>query len=249
MMRKMRSDPHRTGCSYGISSIQYYPFISGRNDGQEDEKKLREGSGNLEDNLKILLNIIPKLEAGQRFVLGLDGLSRSGKTTLAEKLHRVMLEKNVPVHVFHIDDYIERRNTRYHTGQEEWYEYYNLQWDIAWLRDNLFKKLKVSHQLELPVYDEKTENEHNVTIPETCVIVIEGVFLQRQEWRSYFDFVAYLDCPREIRFSRESEATRMKVEKFVNRYWKAEDYYLQTERPTEQADLILHSVVRSGLPH
>ena len=40
------------------------------------------------------------------------------------------------------------------------------------------------------------------------VIVIEGVFLQRKEWRDFFHYMVYLDCPRETRFLRESEETQ-----------------------------------------
>jgi uridine kinase len=65
-----------------------------------------------------------------------------------------------------------------------------------------------------------------VLIPNDCVVIIEGVFLQRKEWREFFDYIVYLDCPRETRFLREGEIVKGNIEKFRNRYWKAEDYYL-----------------------
>ncbi|MGQ0438274.1 kinase, partial [Bacillus sp. B-TM1] len=51
--------------------------------------------------------------------------------------------------------------------------------------------------------------------------------------------MVYLDCPRETRFLRESKETQKKLLKFENRYWKAEDYYLETESPKDRADLII----------
>jgi uridine kinase len=195
----------------------------------------------LEDNLLVLLNNIPKIEKGNRFILGIDGLSRSGKTTFANKLSQLLQEKNIQVCVFHIDDYIVEREKRYNTKHEEWFEYYNLQWDVEWLKDNLFKKLKGSNQLNLPFYDNvsDTHSTQIIKIPDTCVIIIEGVFLQRREWRGFYDYVVYLDCPRNKRFFRESDSTQNNIEKFRNRYWKAEDYYLKTEAPAKQADLVL----------
>ncbi|HWJ77174.1 MAG TPA: hypothetical protein VNR61_03740, partial [Niallia sp.] len=62
--------------------------------------------------------------------------------------------------------------------------------------------------------------------------------LQRMEWRSFFDFMIYLDCSREKRFARESLETQQKLDKFKNRYWKAEDYYLDSLKPQEQADFV-----------
>jgi uridine kinase len=197
----------------------------------------------MEDNLFTLLDKIPKIEEGNRFVLGIDGLSRSGKTTFVSKLKQVLQEKNVPVSIFHIDDYIVERKRRYNTGNEEWYEYYYLQWDVEWLKDNFFKKLKISNELHLPIYDNHSDTHkvQKVNIPGTCLIIIEGVFLQRREWKNFYDFMVYIDCPRDKRFNRESDYTKSNIEKFKKRYWKAEDYYLKTEAPKKQADLVLQN--------
>lgn len=86
-----------------------------------------------------------------------------------------------------------------------------------------------------------THNIQVVRLPETCLIIVEGVFLQRNEWRSFYDYLVYLDCPREIRYNRESDVTQSNIEKFRNRYWKAEEYYLDTESPKKQADLVFQN--------
>jgi uridine kinase len=142
-----------------------------------------------------------------------------------------------------MDDYIVDRKNRYGTGNDEWSEYYHLQWDVAWLRENLFNNVKTKHQLNLPMYNDELDTHHTQTIslPAAGVIIIEGVFLQRAEWRGFFDSVVYLDCTREERFRRESEATQKNIEKFRNRYWKAEDYYLMNVCPLKQADWVLTS--------
>ncbi|MDR4347076.1 hypothetical protein FOR87_28530, partial [Bacillus anthracis] len=137
--------------------------------------------------------------------------------------------------------YIVERNKRYDTGFEEWYEYYYLQWDIEWLRQKFFRKLQNETKLNLPFYHDETDlcEMKKVQIPIVGVIVIEGVFLQRKEWRDFFHYMVYLDCPRETRFLRESEETQKNLSKFENRYWKAEDYYLEMESPKDRADLVI----------
>ena len=69
----------------------------------------------MDDNLSILLNSIQTMKTGigNRFILGVDGLSRSGKTTFVNKLSHMLQEKNIPICVFHMDDYIVERNKRY----------------------------------------------------------------------------------------------------------------------------------------
>jgi uridine kinase len=202
------------------------------------------GSGMyLEDKILNIANKIPNLEQNQRIVVGIDGLRRSGKTTLTNKLVQYLQEKNISVCLFHIDDYIVERKRRYNTGYEEWYEYYNLQWDVNWLTDHFFAKLKKSKELPLLTYDcdSDTQKLEINKIPDTCVIIIEGVFLQRKEWRNFYDSIIYLDSSREKRFNRESEDTQSNIEKFQNRYWKAEDYYIAAESPLAQAHLVIQN--------
>ncbi|MED3079742.1 kinase [Bacillus wiedmannii] len=191
-------------------------------------------------NTNELINIMKKHKEN-RFILGIDGLSRSGKTTFVTNLKENMKQESIPFHIFHIDDHIVERNKRYHTGYEEWYEYYYLQWDIESLRQKFFQKLQNETKLKLPFYNNETDSSEmkKVQIPIVGVIVIEGVFLQRKEWRDFFHYMVYLDCPRETRFFRESPETQKNLSKFENRYWKAEGFYLETELPKDRADLVI----------
>ncbi|QHE54400.1 hypothetical protein GS400_19290 [Pontibacillus sp. HMF3514] len=187
-----------------------------------------------------ILNQLPNHIEG-RFIIGIDGLSRSGKTTLVKQLSQQLSKRNLPFHLFHIDNHIVERSKRYQTGHEEWYEYYHLQWDVGWLREHFFKPLRSAQQLTLPYYDSglDTQHIHKIKLSDTTLVLIEGVFLQRKEWRKFFDKIIYLDCPRDIRFSREDIESQKNKEKFQNRYWKAESYYVQTEEPIEKADLVI----------
>ncbi|MCU5654348.1 kinase [Bacillus mycoides] len=177
----------------------------------------------------------------ERFILGIDGLSRSGKTTFVKELEADMKQSGIPFHIFHIDDHITERNKRYNTGFAEWYEYYNLQWDIEWLQRNFFWKLQSDIQVQLPFYHDETDicEMKEIQLPLVGVIIVEGVFLQRKEWRNFFHYMVYLDCSRETRFLRESPETQKNLSKFQSRYWKAEEHYLEAELPRDRADLVV----------
>ncbi|HDR7613286.1 TPA: hypothetical protein QCX47_005052 [Bacillus mycoides] len=180
----------------------------------------------------------------ERFILGIDGLSRSGKTTLVKELEADMKQSGIPFHIFHIDDHITERNKRYNTGFAEWYEYYNLQWDIEWLQRNFFWKLQSDIQVQLPFYHDETDicEMKEIQLPLVGVIIVEGVFLQRKEWRNFFHYMVYLDCSRKTRFLRESEETQKNLPKFQSRYWKAEEYYLEKESPRDLADFVIRNM-------
>ncbi|WP_303981964.1 kinase [Niallia circulans] len=194
----------------------------------------------MQDHINAIAASIPTPAKGKRVVVGIDGLSRSGKTTIVKKLQACLHEKGFSVTVLHLDDYIVQRNRRYHTSYEEWHEYYHLQWDVQALQESLFKKLKDKTVLQLCKYnpDSDTHQIEKISLLHTDLIIMEGVFLQRKEWREFFDFILYLDCSMETRFARESKETQQNLNKFKNRYWKAEDYYVNTEYPKERANMV-----------
>lgn len=192
-------------------------------------------------NLKELIEALPELKPGERTIIGIDGLSRSGKTTLSEALEDYLDEQRIPHHIFHIDDFVVERTKRYGTGHEEWFEFYCIQWDVDWLRQHFFDQLRDAAELRLPLYNRETEERtsQHVELPSSCFVFVEGVFLQRQEWRNFFDFIVYVDCPENIRLERELQTLNKTMEQLENRYHKAEDYYLKTVNPKQRADLVI----------
>ncbi|OEH93038.1 kinase [Bacillus solimangrovi] len=190
-----------------------------------------------------LLELLSLAKSHKRYILGIDGLSRSGKTTFVGQLHDQLKKENMDFCIFHIDDHIMKRNQRYGTGFEQWYEYIYLQWDVEWLSENFFEKLRESNHVELPFYHNETDTHEmrSMTLPKSGIIIIEGVFLQRKEWKDYYDKIVFLDCSREKRFAREAETTRNNLKKFEERYWKAEEYYINTCKPLEGADIVVRT--------
>lgn len=190
---------------------------------------------------ELLTKIVCAGRQNKRVIIGVDGLSRSGKTTFVRKFASMLSEKQIENTVIHLDDHIVGRSKRYNTGQEEWREYFYLQWDVEALKNSLFENLIRSDEIELPYYDSDSDQHvyKKLKLTGKFVLIVEGIFLQREEWRPYFDCTVFIDCPRDIRFARESNQTKQKIEKFRNRYWKAEDYYMGNLRPVEQADLVI----------
>ena len=201
----------------------------------------------MKNHIEKLIKLVEKNDIKVPFILGIDGLSGAGKSTFAMRLKNELLNRGNKVFLIHIDDHIVQRKERYATGYEEWYEYYFLQWDVEKLKEILFMSLKEKKtSLNLPFYDKNHDSILNkeISISNYNVIIIEGVFLQRTEWRPYFDYVIYLNCEKEIRYARvrnrdtylgnEDEI----IEKYKRRYWKGEEYYLKNEDPISKANLI-----------
>lgn len=198
---------------------------------------------------RLLGEFSTRIHKDRPLIVAIDGLSGAGKTTLVKKLEHELTKKSQVI-VIHIDDHIVERNKRYETGHEEWYEYYYLQWDIAMLTKTLFQQLhKTNSTLVLPFYDLPTDtiSIKDRPVPADSIVLIEGIFLQRKEWRHYYDFIIFLNCPRETRYERALNRDvyigdyEARLSKYKRRYWPGEEHYLNTESPLENANKIYTS--------
>ena len=181
------------------------------------------------------------------FIVAIDGLSGAGKTTLVQQL-KGNLDNIV---IIHIDDHIVERSKRYDTGQEQWFEYYQLQWDANYLKEHLFQKIQQNVSLlNLPFYHKEEDTHFNqiIHLSSNSIVLIEGIFLLRDEWKSFYDYVIFLDCPKEIRYERVLQRDTYigdldeRLNKYKERYWVAEEYYLNKQKPLELAHCILKSI-------
>ncbi|MCA0982030.1 kinase [Exiguobacterium aestuarii] len=181
--------------------------------------------------------------ANRPFVVAIDGLSGAGKTTFVSHLNG-----ESDLLVLHIDDYIVERAKRYETGQSEPTEYYALQRDVSRLECELFRPLTEGvTKLILPRYDYERDVivEEVIDVSSAHTVVVEGIFLQRSEWRPYYDYVIYLDCPRDVRYERVLNrdtylgVPEERLAKYKRRYWPGEDLYLQLVDPKRGADIVL----------
>lgn len=202
----------------------------------------------------VLNAIIHKFERrcnkNRAFIVAVDGLGGAGKTTFVKKLEDGLKSKYM-VNIIHIDDHIVDRNKRYNTGFDEWYEYYYLQWNIELIKNDMLNKLHcLNTEILLPFYDSSTNLIMNseVAIAADSILIIEGVFLQRHEWRKFYDYTLFLQCSKTIReervLSRDSYIGDLhaRIDKYKRRYWQAEVYYMKKENPIQKADKICNVI-------
>lgn len=184
-----------------------------------------------------------KHKENRPFIVAIDGLSGAGKTTLVNQLKEIL--ENIVI--IHIDDYIVDKSKRYNTGHEEWFEYYQLQWDTIYLKEKLYEKLyrNVRH-ITLPFYNKEkdTFTQSTIKVFPKSIVIIEGIFLLRDEWKAFYDYIVFLDCARETRYDRVLHRDTYignleeRLMKYKNRYWPAEEYYLKKQKPLDLAHYI-----------
>ncbi|MBO0588830.1 uridine kinase [Sporosarcina sp. E16_8] len=181
-------------------------------------------------------------------LIGIDGLGGSGKTMYANKLQQ-QLEGSV---ILHLDDFVHKKEVRYNKNYEEWYCYYHLQWRYDYLIKKILLPLKSGLDVNdtIEAYNRETDSYilRKIEIPVGKSVIIEGVFLQRPELRPYFDTVIYLELDKETRLKRISDRdiymgnTEEIALKYEQRYFPAEEKYLEQCNPLALADVIENEV-------
>lgn len=185
-------------------------------------------------------------------IIGIDGLGGAGKTSKAKELQYILNRHGISSEILHIDDFIHPRNIRYADSIEEWKCYYDLQWRYDYI-SNILKKFKKEDRFkeEIEIYNKETDcydAEMLELNPET-VLIVEGVFLQRKELKDLFDFVIYIDVPKEERLIRVLKrdtyiGNEYEIEeKYQKRYFPAEDYYVKTCQPSKCANLQYDTII------
>jgi uridine kinase len=203
--------------------------------------------------MEYLLNKLKNEDLSNKaYIIGIDGLGGSGKSTLVNSLKSQLQSEDYYCSVLHLDDFIHPKNIRYDMSREEWDCYYNVQWRYDYLVKEILSPIKngeiVDKHIEIYNRDEDGYINQNIYIPNGSVLILEGVFLQRKELKGYLDFTVYLDVPQEVRFHRilardvyigGFEDIKCKYEK---RYFPAEDRYVLDYSPIENANFVLKNI-------
>lgn len=201
------------------------------------------------DAVKIAEQIKAIHDPTRTIIVGIDGLGGAGKSTFSEVLYKLLNAGNYFVTLLHIDDFIHPRAVRYNANYPEWECYYTLQWRYDYLLSKVIAPIRNGSDLkcEVELYDKDNDTYFlsKIDIPVGSIVIIEGVFLQRQELSDVFDHITYIDIPEDVRLHRVLERDgyignkdQIKA-KYNNRYFPAERHYISAYSPSSKANYVI----------
>ncbi len=188
------------------------------------------------------------LKPDRTLIIGIDGLGGAGKSTISEAVYGQLCRDGYNVTLLHIDDFIHPRSVRYNDNYTEWECYYNIQWRYDYLVDEVIQPIKSGvFKDTIELYDKENDTYYlsNADISAGSIVIVEGVFLQREELCNLFDFMIYIDISESVRLERVLERDgyigdkEQIKEKYDNRYFPAERYYVEKCLPAMNADYII----------
>jgi uridine kinase len=185
--------------------------------------------------------------------VAVDGRPAAGKTTLADDLAAILHEQGRFVIRASIEGFLLPRSRRYRRGELSAMGNYHDSFDYDALRRVLLDPLGPGGDrgFRRAVYDNRTDRalaEPVVTAPVDAVLVFDGVFLMRPELIDRWDLTIFVSAGFEETVVRARArdlalyGTTVEVERrFRSRYGPSQQFYFNTVRPTDQADIVVYN--------
>lgn len=180
-------------------------------------------------------------------VIAVDGVDGSGKTTFASRLALAIEAAGRPAVVVHEDDFLAPREVRYRLGQESPEGYFRDSYDLAALVERVLDPLRPNgdRRVRRRVFDHRTDSPVTAPVEDVPVdadVIVEGMFLHRDELVAWWDWSLFLDVPFTVTVRRMAQRDGSHPDPehpTMRRYVEGQRIYLATCNPRERATVVL----------
>ncbi len=163
-----------------------------------------------DETIEMVVDLVARQVPGHPLRVAVDGITASGKSTVARELTAGLHGRRVSAHLS-MDGYHQPKAIRYRKGRLSADGYYEDAYDFELFAAKVLEPLGTPGPGEfLPAVfdvlaDTPVEAEPQA-LPEDGVLVVDGTFLQRPEIAELWDVVVYVDTPFDL--ARDRGATR-----------------------------------------
>jgi uridine kinase len=205
----------------------------------------------LEPIVEIILTKYEEMPTERSLLAGISGIDASGKGYITAKLADKIRREGFNVAVINVDGWLNLPEIRFSktNAAENFYK-------TAIRFDEMFEKLilplKENRAVNLIAdYAEETAVEyrkHQYFYEDVDIILLEGIFLFKNEFKKHFDVQIWIECPFEIALQRaiarsqENLSPEETVKAYDKIYFPAQKIHFAKDTPQTRADLIWENV-------
>ena len=204
----------------------------------------------IDEVIRIILARRASIPESRSLLVGLSGIDGSGKGFLAGQIEARLAQHAVAAAILNVDGWLNLPEKRFSQSApaENFYE-------NAIRFDEFFSQLVMplrngrSVHLEAD-FAEETGNQyrkHTYDFKNVGVIVVEGIFLFKPQYRQFFDLAIWIDCSfptalaRAVARAQEGLSPANTIAAYETIYFPAQTIHLSKDRPRENADLIFEN--------
>jgi uridine kinase len=185
--------------------------------------------------------------AARGLLVGVSGIDGCGKGYLAAQLQAHLTFHGVIPAILNVDGWLNLPHKRFDEGAPAANFYEN-----ALRLDQFFSQLVLplrdrgSIHLEADFVEETASNyrKHTYDFRDVSVVLVEGIFLFKPQYRKYFDLAIWIDCSfptalaRALDRAQEGLSPADTIAAYETIYFPAQKIHLLQDKPRENSDLI-----------
>lgn len=212
--------------------------------------------------LRAVAGLVPVAVSEDAVRVAVDGGDGAGKTTFADELAGVLSSNGRPVVRVSADDFHHPRAVRYRRGRSSPEGYWLDSFDYASLRRDVLDPLGPggTRRYRPAVHDLASDASLDLPArhaPPGAVLVLDGVFLHRDELCGLWDLSVFLAVPLAVRVERMARRDGSPADPAhpaLARYVQGQRLYFDACRPWERADVVVDNTdldrptIRPALP-
>lgn len=179
-------------------------------------------------------------------LVAIDGVDGSGKTTFAKSLAAQLNAR--PVIVIHVDDFLNPSEIRHRRGRQSPEGFWLDSYDYDALERHVLDPLTPRGSRE---YRQRRDSDAYLVAADGAIVLVEGLFLHRDELAGRWDYSIFLDVPFGITAQRMNlrDGTNADPEHpSMNRYVGGQRLYFAAAKPWTRADCVIDNA-DPRLPH
>jgi len=189
-----------------------------------------------------------RLPADRSLLVGVSGIDGCGKGYIAKQLEARLAQHAIPTAHINADGWLNLPDKRFNQIEPGKHFYQN-----AIRFDELFRKLLIplrdrrSINVVVDFAEERAKTYHKraYAFKNVGVIIVEGIFLFKREYRKLFDLAIWIDCSFTTALAcalaraQEGLPTAETLKAYETIYFPAQMIHKDCDNPRTSADLIL----------
>ena len=179
--------------------------------------------------------------------VGIDGVDGAGKTVFADELAAELRLRGREVIRISVDDFHNVRSIRYQRGRHSPTGYWLDSYNYARLRADVLDPLGPggNRRYRSAAHDLVSDAELNPPVSEAApgsVLVLDGIFLHRDELVADWDFSVFLEVSADVAANRLAQRDGSPADSdhpTMTRYVEAQRLYETARNPRQRASLVI----------
>lgn len=196
---------------------------------------------------EIMQSLTRRRNQSERTLVGVDGVDGSGKTIFADALAEFLRADGRTVERVSLDNFHQSRGIRHRRGRASPDGFWLDSYDYALFREFVIAPLSVGGTGWFRSAGHHLKSDQPVRpparfAPPGCIVVVEGMFLNRDELHSTWDFSVFLDVPFGVtadRMARRDGTPANPAHPAMRRYVEGQKLYFAACNPAVRATLVV----------